>query len=111
MEERCRNLPDIVFDALASEHRRRIVRYFERVPRENATVDDLVDDAVATDGALGDRGRIALRLHHVALPKLARAGILEYDSERRRVRYLGSPEVARTLAVASGKGATSQWSR
>lgn len=33
--------------------------------------------------------RVAVTLHHVHLPKLAEAGILEYDPEARRVEPVG----------------------
>ncbi|WP_101294626.1 DUF7344 domain-containing protein [Halegenticoccus soli] len=38
-----------------------------------------------------ERHRILVSLHHVHLPKLRRAGIVEYDAERETVAYRGHP--------------------
>lgn len=39
----------------------------------------------------GNERRIAHDLRHAHLPKLAGAGLIEYDSDRRMIRYRGSP--------------------
>ena len=55
-----------------------------------ATVDELVAELLATghDAVDGDAERIRIRLHHVDLPRLADAGRIAYDVDRRRVRLV-----------------------
>ncbi|WP_284013348.1 DUF7344 domain-containing protein [Halobaculum litoreum] len=87
---------DELLSALADGTRRGVVRYFERSGDDVATVEDLAA-ALPSDGS----GGTARRLHHVALPKLARAGIVEYDPATRAARYRGDElrEPVRELLV------------
>lgn len=71
---------DGLFEALADEHRRRVIQYF-RTNDDVATVDALVDHASERDGSTRDR--LEGRFHHVTLPKLADLGVLEYDARSR----------------------------
>lgn len=49
------------------------------------------------EGRPVDPDRIAIRLHHVHLPKLAEQGLVEFDPERGRVRYRPDRDVERYL--------------
>lgn len=92
---------DALFAALADEHRRRVVRYFQTAENDVATVDDLVAYTTEeeTDGSTCDR--FVQRFHHVTLPKLADQGVVEYDDRSRTVRYCGPPLLERMLTVVT----------
>jgi len=52
------------------------------------------------EGGTGDpdaRRRLAIRLHHVDLPKLAADGVVEYDPEDGLVRYCPDERVEAVL--------------
>lgn len=76
---------DDLFAALADATRRQVLWYL-RAERET-TVADLVDvlvgwrlgDADVVDAA--ERARIAVSLHHVHLPRLADAGLVEWETD------------------------------
>lgn len=71
---------DAVFECLSARERREIVA--ELCVRGSASLRGLVDAVAET----GDRPeRVELELHHRHLPKLADAGLVEYDSEDRAV--------------------------
>ena len=81
---RGRRRTDQLFDVLADPYRRIVLsRLFEH--DEPMSVDVLaaeVAEATESWGAgapAGDSRRIAVRLHHVHLPKLAAAGLVERD--------------------------------
>lgn len=57
-----------------------------RSPRQNST-DRAGPDAETAEAPMNER-TLRIRLHHVDLPALADAGLVEYDSERRRVRRI-----------------------
>lgn len=79
-EERPPSL-DTTFELLANGHRRALVAYLLGAQR-GLSVEVLVD-RLADDPA--DERRIATRLYHVHLPKLAAAGVIEWDDEREYV--------------------------
>lgn len=54
-------------------------------PNAVTSIHDLADDLPA--GSYDWPGDPNLRLHHVILPKLAEAGLVEYDTETRTVQY------------------------
>ncbi|MFB6165275.1 MAG: hypothetical protein ABEJ31_08970 [Haloarculaceae archaeon] len=93
---------DALLGALADERRRRVVEYFRTADADSASVAELVDHAADRDGETGPRERLAVRLHHVTLPKLEAAGIVAFDHEGATVRYRGGPLAGRLLDAASG---------
>lgn len=87
-----KSLEDIL-RSLADDHRRYVIEYLSETDGEVASLNELVD-YVAThcSDAFGPE-EVAIRLHHVCLPKLDDAGLLEYDSRSETVRYRPEPLV------------------
>lgn len=81
---------DTVFELLADSTRRQTCLYLMHSDANVVTVDDLVE-ILADDDT--DRDRLAIDLHHRHLPKLADAGIIEYDPRSNTTRYWGQPTV------------------
>lgn len=92
----------LVFELLANEYRRALLRSLVRTDGNVARVPDLRD-------ALKSRARdertspnaLSIELHHHHLPKLEHAGIIEYDARSKMVRYRGDPLVERCLEVVA----------
>lgn len=80
--------------------RQEILEYLARETKREADLDELVDYLSGKDHRAPASGeRIALRLHHVHLPKLADTGVIEYNPDERRIRYQGDTSVERILDV------------
>ena len=96
---------DVLFDALADAHRRRVCRVIADGEGFAVTLEELAGSADAAEDVEpapstaegGDRRDGAAGLHHVHLPKLRDASIVEYDCERRTVRTDGAFPVAMEL--------------
>lgn len=84
--------------ALLADRRRRLACAHVITAAEDVfALEDLAEglamwETESTDGPVSDERlqRIAVALHHCHLPKLAEAGIVEYDARSRTVRYRGS---------------------
>ncbi|UPW00800.1 hypothetical protein M0R88_01540 [Halorussus gelatinilyticus] len=74
---------DATFDVLASERRRRVLYALHRRSGPVA-LSDLAEAVAASEDA--EIERVAASLHHVHLPKLATANVVEYDRETKSVR-------------------------
>lgn len=100
---------DVVF-ALLSDRRRRIaLNYLRTADAEWIPVGDLAERIAAWETELGDPAvvsetSIEIDLVHGHLPKLDRAGVVEFDADRGRVRYRGADRVERFLDVAEREG-------
>lgn len=94
---------DEVHHYLASARRRWILAYLTTRSEETLSVDELVDVVTnrepPSDGPGTHRERVEIDLHHVQLPKLATAGILEYDPVEETVEYSGTESLEALLAV------------
>jgi len=91
---------DVVFEILSHRRRRLVLYHLAQVPGGVEQFDALVDQVAAweTDANGGDvpenhRSRVATDLHHVHLPKLADANVLDYDDRSETIRYWGQPTV------------------
>ncbi len=88
---------------LADGNRRRVLSYLSDAPADDVTFDELCErlsDSAGRGAGIttqGGRDRLALRLHHEHLPKLADAGLVEYDPRRGRVSYSEHPAVESLL--------------
>jgi hypothetical protein len=67
--------PGLAFELLANERRRALAAHLLAVPRV-VTVEELADVLADADT---DATRVASKLHHVHLPKLEAAGVIEWD--------------------------------
>lgn len=91
---------DAVVGLLASRRRRHVLRCLASRTDDTTDLDALVEyvrerERSRTDGL--DRRAVLADLHHVHLPRLVDERIVEYDPDRRRVRYLGAPLVETLL--------------
>ena len=91
---------DLLFELLADRRRRHILYCLTDQPDGVAEFTDLVDAVVGhepeTDA--GDRETIRTGLYHVHLPKLAEAGVIDYDTRSETVRYSRQPLLEECLA-------------
>lgn len=70
---------------------RAVLQYFRSHPTEVATVDDLVAFVRDADQPDADETGIAIHLHHAALPRLADAGLVDYDARSNTARCRALP--------------------
>lgn len=90
---------EVAYDLLANERRRRVCELLAATDRDQLSLGELTDDVVrlgTPDGptrAARQRRRIAIDLHHVQLPKLDDAGVVEYDPRGKTVYDLDHPLV------------------
>ena len=95
---------DLLFEVLADRQRRLVLGHLEATDDSVAAYADLVDHVVgetqteATDDA---RERVAADLHHRHLPKLADAGLIDYDQRSETVRYWGDETLPPLLELAT----------
>lgn len=75
---------DEAFDLIASVHRRQVLRHLLEEPDQPIYLDELV--ARIDDGGLSNSGISEVALAHQHLPRLADAGVIEYDHRSGAVR-------------------------
>lgn len=97
-----------VFSALSNERNLCVLRYLYDLSIEEATVEDIAEDIAASQVADAFRNpeRTAHSLHHRVLPKLADAGIVEYDPDTKTVRctdHAVLAEIARFAAETDAR--------
>lgn len=92
---------------LASERRRHLLSHLSTEDHDPVSTDELVDVIAECEhpdpGPATHRARITTDLHHVHLPKLADAGVVEYDSVAEIVYYTG-PDRLESLLTAVEEG-------
>lgn len=93
---------------LASERRRLLLSQLMTHSDDPASVDDLVEGIIEHEypdpGPETHRIRIEIDLHHVHLPKLADAGIVDYDPIAETVRYRRSQKLESLLEASNAVG-------
>ena len=110
MTHDCRHLTtDELLELVADETRRTVLRTL--VDREvgRVRVDELASTVVATAGpSVGNRSAsyetVRTRLHHRHLPRLAAAGVIEYEEERCTVRYYRNERLEALLEFLEEQG-------
>lgn len=93
----------VVHDVLASPIRRAVLRELRSRQSRQATVPSLAAAITDQVPAVTD-GSLPAVLHHIHLPKLDTAGVVEYDPERTTVRYSGDRTVEKHLEIAPESG-------
>lgn len=90
--------PDTADEALrvlADRHCRATATLLWEAPEETVTLETIAHDLSTQDPR--DPERLASRLHHVVLPKLAEIGVVEYDREDATAGYRGNARVESLL--------------
>lgn len=84
---------DRLLSALSREPNRGVVNFFREFSGDVASLDELAEYAADSRNGCDARSpeQVAIRLHHVGLPKLADAGVLDYDPRSKTVRWWGHP--------------------
>lgn len=80
-----------IFELLAHHHRRNLLRYLSDIDNQTATVDEITTHLIKREAQKTGRhpghDQIEIALHHTHLPKLAEAGLIEYNARSKTVRY------------------------
>ena len=80
-----------MLEILAHHHRREILRVLVGSADDSATVDELTNRIARVEaertGLQPGHDQIEMEFHHVHLPKLTDAGLVEYDARSTAVRY------------------------
>lgn len=80
-----------ILELLAHHHRRWILRVLSDASDHTATLDGLVEHLIKQEtertGEQLGRDQIEMQLHHIHLPKLTEAGVIEYDTRSQELRY------------------------
>lgn len=89
---------DLVFDLLSSQ-RRRMVLYYLRQTGGEMTVKEISQEIAANENGISiddlsrqQRKRVYVSLYQTHLPKLAEAGVIDYDRENGVIRLTGRGE-------------------
>lgn len=73
------------YELLANRRRRHVLSYLRDHPHEEIPIDDLTSQVIARELMAGegpvDPESVSATLHHVHLPKLDDAGIVDYDED------------------------------
>lgn len=77
---------------LGNETRREVIRTLKKSEGEAMTIDDL---AASTDRPT-ERQDVAISLHHVHIPLLAEANLIQFEPQSGRIVYIGD-EMVETL--------------
>lgn len=89
---------------LASDRRRCLLSYLSTEASDPVSRDELIDVIAERErpdpGPATHRVRVTIDLHHVHLPKLADAGVIEYDPVAETVSYKGSDRLESLLATS-----------
>lgn len=92
---------DATLALLSNFDRRCILSYLTDQSDGCATVDELVDYLVARkaerSGTRPSHDHVLTTLHHVHVPKLADAGVVEYDARSQEIRHRGNERLERWL--------------
>lgn len=94
-----------VFDVLSDERRRLVLYYLIEDAGGTAEASEIADYLGSVDPAAGRAGREAVlaTLHHRHLPRMADAGLVEYEGRGGTVDYLGDRLVEECLARVAAR--------
>jgi DNA-binding transcriptional ArsR family regulator len=86
---------DTIFALLANSRRRAIIRILATGPADVIELDEMTEALQTSESpsVRGERDAIAIECLHVHLPKLADAGVVEYDPRSEIIRYHRNPRL------------------
>lgn len=85
------------FRVLAEPRRRAILQHFISEGEVTASYEELLEGVLSTDGPPDSRAGAEIKLHHMDLPALENAQLVEYDERSGTVRYIENPLVEELL--------------
>jgi len=85
-------------EEFTTEYSQAMLQYFEQHATETATLPDLRASISAQHRSDEDETDSAVSLHHARLPKLADAGLIEYDPQSKTVRFVLSDKNSWSLS-------------
>lgn len=85
------------FRVLAEPRRRTILRHFVSEGKATASYEELVEALLSADGGPDSRQRATIKLHHVDLPALEEAQLVEHDDRSETIRYVENSLVEEVL--------------
>lgn len=104
------NPVDTALRLLADDTRRYALALLSATPDGVASLSELVDCVATRSPAIEDREEASIRLHHLVLPRLADAGVIDYDPRSETVRYYGEPALEALLdSVEAESPDDEQW--
>lgn len=90
-----------VLDVLAHHHRREILKVLINSDTNTVEFDEIIPQICSREtsrvGSYPSRNQISTEFHHVHLPKLTDAGVVEYDSRTKELRYWEHEGIEKTL--------------
>ena len=92
---------DELHTVLDSDARRQTLHFFDDREQGVATLEELADYLVERENRFEDTERAKVVLHHVALPKLADVGVLDYDPRTNTTRHRGHTRLESLLPDVS----------
>ena len=98
-----------IFDLLSDAHRRYLLYYAYTMERDVIELEAAADAVCKYEAAGTDTSdqpaqeTIQLELHHSHLPRLAKAGLVDYDPRQGTIRFTGSPAIEEWLEHARYK--------
>ena len=99
-----------ILEILAHHHRREILRALIEAPSDTATVDELTERLARLEadrtGLRPGRDQLEVTFHHVHLPKLTDASLVEYDARSATLRYRPHDRVEELLEMLEDDGST-----
>lgn len=90
MGEPTPTLSEMVINQYALQYYHLVLEHFRTHSTAVATVDELA--AAISDQQDEAQREVAIRLHHATLPKLAEAGLIDYDPRSHTARYRGDEQ-------------------
>ena len=97
---------DTALRLLADQQRRRVLRHVAD-GNGTTTADQLVDSLFTDTSPLVDQGptrdQLAINLHHIHLPMLEEAGVIEYPPESEAIQYRSIDIVEELLQVCGSR--------
>lgn len=87
---------DVIFDVLSVARRRYLLYYLLTLDGNVAELEAAVNavcryETAGTEGDDAPRENVRIDLHYAQVPRLAEAGVLDYDRRQRTIRFRGDP--------------------